>query len=216
VRSNESNLLILHPLLKGNHILCHIPDLFNRTATLEVEGVQNVLCLSIYGCFIGDVISNRPHFLPVELLGVQEHPVVEIGFVNVQVHHAGVWTANLRQISIPEATAHLSGFAPVLNFCFGNKIATLHHSSDNSVALSCTFQISNHLADRTAGVQFTQPGSSVSIGVVRSLLLLQVHQNHWHIQIPDSGKHIVRGGISEELNNDQIHISGSEFIAGCG
>ena len=97
----ESDLLILDPLLEGHNIASHIPDGLHRGAALDVEGVQDILRLGADGSLVGDVVSNGPHLFPVELLGVQLHPVVEVGFVDVQIHHAGVpWIVSLRTVSI--------------------------------------------------------------------------------------------------------------------
>ena len=215
VGSDEGNLLILDPLLKGHDILCHVPDLFNGAATLDVESVQNILCLSADGVFIGDVVSDGPHLLPVELLGVEEHPVVQVGFVNVQVHHAGIRTTNLCQIGVAEAAAHLCGTAPVLDLSLHLRVAALDHAGDNGVTLASALQVGHHLADCTAGVQLAQPSGSVRIGVVRGFLLLDVHENHGHVQVAHSGQHIVRSSVGQQLQNDQINVSGAELVA-CG
>ena len=38
VRGNHAQLLVLYPLLEGNDILRHIPNLLNGATTLNVEG----------------------------------------------------------------------------------------------------------------------------------------------------------------------------------
>ena len=76
VGSHKRNLFVLDPLLKGNNITGHIPDLFDRAAALNIKGIQNILCLGTNRFFIGDVIGNGPHFFPVKLLGVKPHAVV--------------------------------------------------------------------------------------------------------------------------------------------
>ena len=213
VGGHEGNLLVLDPLLKGNHVLGHIPDLFNRAAALNVEGVQNILRLGADGIFIGDVVSDGPHLLPVELLGVQPHTVVEVRLVDVEVHHAGIRAANLGQVRIAEAAAHLRGAAPVLNLGLYGGVTAFDHTGDDRMALACTLEVSDHLAHSAAGVEFAQPGGDVGVGVVGCLLLLDVDQHNGHIQIAHGGQHIIRGSVGQQLQNDKVNIRGAELIA---
>ena len=76
VRGYHAQLLVLHPLLEGHHILRHVPYLLDGTATLDVEGSQDVLGLGTDGRLVGDVVGYGPHLLPVELLGIDEHAMV--------------------------------------------------------------------------------------------------------------------------------------------
>ena len=216
VRSHKGDLLVLDPLLKSNYILCHIPDGFHGSAALDVEGVQNVLGFGTDGGFIGNIVGNRPHLLPVELLGVQPHTVVQVGLVNVQIHHAGIGAANLGKVRIPEAAAHLRGTAPVLNFCLCYRVSALNNTGDDGVALPGPLQIGHHLTHCAAGVQLPQPGGGVGVCVVGSLLLLKVHQHHGNVQVPDSREHIVGGGIGQQLHNDQIYVRSPELVPGSG
>ena len=127
--------------------------------------------------------------------------MVEVGLIDIQVHHARVGPANLGKVGVPEAPPHLGGFAPLRNLRLGVGVAPLHHPGDHRVALACPLQIGYHLAHSPAGVKFAQPGGGIGIGVVRSFLFLQVHQHHRYVQIPHSGQHVVAGGIGQELQN---------------
>ena len=209
---DEGDLLLLHPLLESHHILRHLPDLLHRAAALDVEGVQDALGLGPDGILVGDAVGDGPHLLPVELFGIQPHSVVEVGFVDVQVHHAGVGPSNLGQIGVPEAAAHLGSFTPVLDFLLGVGVASFHHAGDDGMALSRPLQIGHHLAHRPAGVELAQPGGGIGVGVIRGLLLLEVHQHHRHVQIPDGGQHIVGGGVGQQLQNHQVHVGGPELV----
>ena len=215
VGSNEGNFFILDPLLERHDILGHVPDLFHRAAAFDVEGVQDIFCLGADGGFVGDIVRDRPHLFPVELFGVQPHTVVEVGLVDVQVHHAGVRTTDLCQIGVTEAAAHLCGTAPVLDLGLYLRVTALDHAGNDGVTLAGALQICHHLTHGAAGVQFAQPGGSIGVGIVRGFLLLDIHQHHRHIQIANSGQHIIAGGVGEQLQNDQINVRGAELVA-CG
>ena len=215
VGSDERDLLVLDPLLKGHDILSHVPDLFNGAAALDVEGVQDIFCLGADGGFVSDIVRDRPHLFPVELFGVQPHTVVEVGFVDVQVHHAGVRTTDLCQIGVTEAAAHLCGTAPVLDLGLHLRVTALDHAGNDGVTLAGALQICHHLTHGAAGVQFAQPGGSIGVGIVRGFLLLDIHQHHGYVQVAHGGQHIVRGGVGQQLQNDQINVRGAELVA-CG
>ena len=207
-------MLILNPLLNCNNIFCHIPNLLDGAAALNVEGIQNILCLGTDGSFIGDGVGDGPHLLPVELLGVEEHPVVQVGFVDVQVHHAGVRTTALCQIGVTEAAAHLSGTTPVLALGLHLRVAALDHAGDDGVTLASTLQVGHHLAHGTTGIQLAQPSGGVGIGVVRGFLLLDIHQYHGYVQVAHGGQHIVRGSVGQQLQNDKNVASIITFYKG--
>ena len=84
------------------------------------------------------------------------------------------------------------------------------------MALSCPFQIGDHLAHSAAGVQSAQPCRGVGISIVRGFLLLQIHQHHRHTQIPNGGEHIVGRGVGQKLHDDQVHVSRPELVPGSG
>ena len=212
---HESDLLILNPLFKSDHVFCHFPDSLNRAAAFDLKCIQNVLSFGAYRFFIGDVVGNRPHFLPVKLLGVKMHPVVKVGLVDIQIHHAGVRAADLGQVCIPEAAADLSCTAPVLNFSLSNRIASLDDAGNHGMALSRALQISYHLTDGAAGIEFAEPGCRIRVGVVRSFLLLQVHEHHRYVQIAHSREHVVGSRIGKQLQDHEIHIGRTEFVTGC-
>ena len=212
VGGDKGNLFLLHPPLKGCYIPGHLPDLLHRAAALNLESVQDILGLGPDGILVGDIVGDGPQLLPVELLGIQEHPMVEVGLVDVQIHHAGVGPANLGQVGIPEAAAHLGGSAPVLNLRLDPGVSSFGNPSDDSVALARPLQVSHHLTHRAAGVQLAQPGCGISILIIGSQLLLEVDQHYRHVQVPDGRKHVVGGGVGQQLEYDQVHIGGPEFV----
>ncbi len=211
----EAQLLVLHPLLKGDHILGHVPDLFDGAAAPNVEGVEDLLGLGADLLLVGDIVGDGPHLLPVELLGVEPHPVVEVGLVDVQVHHAGVGPADLGEIRVTESPAHLRGFAPVGDLGVDLGVAALDDAGDDRMALAGALQVRHHLAHGAAGIEGAEPGGGVGVGVIRRFLLLEVDQHHRHVQIPHGGQHVVGGCIGQQLQDHQIHVGCAELVTGC-
>ena len=210
---HQAQLLVLDPLLEGHDVAGHVPDLFNRSAALDVEGVQDVLGLGTDGGLVGDVVGDGPHLLPVELLGVEEHAAIEVGLVDVQVHHAGIGPADLGDVGVTEAAAHLGRAAPVFDLGLEMGITALVHAGDDRVALAGALQVGHHLAHGAAGVQLAQPGGSVGGGVLGCALLLNVHQHHGHVQVPHGGQHIVARGVGQQLQDHQVYVRGAELVA---
>ena len=211
---NQAQLLVFHPLLEGYHVFGHVPHFLYRTTTFNVERVENVLSFGADGVLIGDVVGDGPHLFPVKLLRVEPHTMIEVGLVDVEVHHAWVWTPNLGNVRVAEAAAYLGGTAPVLNLCLHVWVAAFNHTRDHGVALAGTLQVCNHLTYSTAGIKLAEPGWDVGVGVVWSLLFLNVHQHHRNIQVANGWKHVVGGGVGKQLKNHQIHVGGTEFITG--
>ena len=215
MRSYHTQLFVLDPLLEGHDILGHIPDLLDGAAALDVEGVEDVLCLGTDGSLVGNIVGNGPHLLPVELLGIDEHSVVEIGLVNIEVHHAWIGTAYLGDIGIAETTTHLSSTTPILNLSLNTWVAALNHTCNHSRTLAGTIQVGHHLADGTTGIEFAQPGGNVGLGIVGSQLFLYVDNHDGHVQIAHGRQHIVRSAIGQHLQDDQVYIGCTELVACC-
>ena len=213
MRGNEAQLFLFHPGLKGHQVAGHLPNLLNGAAALDVKGVQNVLRLLPDGSLVGNIVRDGPHLFPVKLLGVQPHPVIQVGLVDVQVHHTGIGPADLGQVCVPKTAADLGGLAPVLNLRLHNGIAALHHAGDNSMALAGPLQVGHHLPHGAAGIQLAQPLGGVSMLVVRGAELLDVDQHHGHVQIPHGGQHVVGGGVGQQLEDDQVHIGGAKLVS---
>ena len=209
----KAQLFILNPLLKGHYITGHIPNLFNG-AILNIKGIQNILSLGLNNSFIINIISNSPHLFPIKLLGIEPHSMIEVGFINIKIHHAWVWTTNLSQIGITESPAYLSCSAPILQLSLYSRIATLYYTGNNCMALAGSFQICYHLAYSATSIKLTQPGRNISISIIRSLFLLYINQHYRHIQISNSWQHIVGCCISQKLENNQIYISSTELVTG--
>ena len=188
---DQAQLLVLDPLLEGHDVLCHLPDLFDAPAALDVKGVQDVLCLGTDGVLVGDVVGDGPHLFPIELLGVQEHAAIEVRFVDVQIHHAGVGAADLGDVGVAEAAANLRGPAPILDFPLHARVAALDDAGDDSVALAEAVQVGHGLAHSAAGVALAQPGGDVGVVVVQRLELLHVHDDDGHVQVAYGGQHVV-------------------------
>ena len=138
--------------------------------------------------------------------------MIEICLVDIQVHHAGIGASNLRKVRIAEAAADLRRFAPVGDFRVNLRVSALDNPGNDGVTLSGPLQIGYHFTHRAAGIQFAQPCRGICVRVIRGLLLLQIDQNDRHVQIPDGGKHIVGCGVSQKLQNHEVHVSGPELI----
>ena len=214
VRSNHAQLFVLDPLLEGYNVFGHIPYFFDGSAAFNLEGVENILSLGTDGSLIVDVIGNGPHLLPIELLGINKHTMVEVGLVDVEVHHARIRTTDLGNVRIAETTTHLCRTAPVLDFCLCARITAFHYARDDGRTFACTIQVGNHFAGGTASIQLAQPGWDVGFGIIRSLFLLEVHDDDRNVQVANSRQHIVRGAIGEHLQNHEIDVSCAELIAG--
>ena len=139
--------------------------------------------------------------------------MVQVGLVNVEVHHAGVGAADLRDVGIAEAAAHLGCLAPVFDLVVNVRIAAFDNARNDRVTLAGTLEVSDHFADRAAGVELAKPGGSIGVSIVGSFLFLNVDQNDRHIQIADSGEHIVACCVGQKLQDHKVHIGCAEFVA---
>ena len=141
--------------------------------------------------------------------------MVEVGFVNIEVHHPRIGTAYLGNVGIAETATHLGSTAPVLNLSLHLGVTTLDNTGNNGRALTGTIQVSHHLANGTTGVELTQPGGNIGLGIVGCQLLLHVDNDNGHIQVAHGRQHIIRGTIGQHLQDDEIHISSAELVTSC-
>ena len=187
VGSYHTQFLVFYPLFESNDVLGHIPYLFNRAATLNLEGVEDVLGLSFDGSLVGDVIGDSPHLLPVELLGIDEHTMVEVGLVDVEIHHARIRTADLGDVRIAETAAHLGSTAPVFDFSLYLWVATFDNAGNDGRALAGTVQVGYHFTDGTTGVELTKPCGDIGLGVVGRQFLLYVDDDDRYVKVAHGG-----------------------------
>ena len=213
VRGDQAELFVLDPLLESHHVSGHIPYLFDGSAAFDLEGVQDILCLGADRILIGDVVGDSPHLLPVELLGVDPHSVVEVGLVDVEVHHAGIRSSDLSQVGVAESPADLRRTAPLIDFLSNIGIAAFDNTCDHCVSLSCALKVSDHLADSAACIELAKPCRCIGVGVIRRLEFLYVHQNNRHVDVANSGKHVVRGRVGEKLADHQVYVRRAELVA---
>ena len=189
--SDHSKMLILYPFLKCYNIFCHIPYFLNCSAALNIKGVQNILSFCTNCILICDIIRNCPHFFPVKLFGIKEHSVVQVGLINVKIHHTWVRSSNLGNICVTESSSYLSCFTPVFNLSLNIWISAFYNTSDNSMSLSSSLKVSNSFSNSTAGISFAEPCSNVCVIVIQSFQLLNIYQNNRNIQVTDCRKHVV-------------------------
>ena len=214
MRGNHAEFLVLYPLLESHHIFGHVPYFLNGTAAFNLEGVEDILSLGADSFLVGDIIGNSPHLLPIELLGIDKHTVIEVGLVDIEVHHTGIGTANLCDIGIAETATHLSSTAPVLDFSLNLRVSAFYHTCNDSRTLAGTVQVSHHLTDGTAGIQLAQPDGNIGLSVIGSQFLLHIHDDYRHIEVAHRRQHIIRGAIGEHLQDNEVHIGSTELITG--
>ena len=174
VRSDETQLLVFHPLLERHYVFRHIPYFIYRAAAFNLERIEYILCLRADSRLVGHMVGDSPHLLPVELLGIEPHTVVEVRLVDIQVHHTGIGTTDLGDVRIAETAAHLCGAAPVFYLALYLGVFALQ-TGDDGMTLARTLQVGYHLAHCAAGVQFTQPCGCIRVLVVRRRQFLHVH-----------------------------------------
>ncbi len=216
VASDQTDLLVLDPLLKGDNVLGHLLDglVGDLGAALDVEGVENLGGLGIHGSPVVDVVGDGPHLLPVKLLGVEAQTVVEVGLVDIEVHHARVRTADLGNVGTTQATTYLGGTAPLLELLGHSRVATLDDTGHDGMTLAGAVKVGHDLSGGAAGVQIAQPRGDVGIGIVGLGLLLHVDHDDGHIQVAHDRQHVVARGIGEHLQDDQVDVLGAELVAG--
>ena len=141
--SDHSKMLVFYPLLKSNYIFCHIPYFLNGAAALNIECIKDILCLCPDCLLICNIISDRPHLLPVELFCVEEHSVIEVCLINIQIHHTRIWSSDLRNVSLTESSSYLSSLAPVFDLSLNCRISAFYNACDNRMSLACSLKVSN-------------------------------------------------------------------------
>ncbi len=139
--------------------------------------------------------------------------MVEVGLVDVEVHHAGIRSSDLGQVGVAESPADLCRAAPLVDFFGHIGIAALDDACNNCVALSSALKVRDHLADRATGVELAQPCRCICIGVIRRLELLDVDQDDRYVHVANCGKHVVRSCIGQKLADDQIDVRRAELVA---
>ena len=212
---HQSQLLVLYPLLKGHHVSGHLPDLFHRCAAFYVKGIQYILSLCPDGRLVVYIIGYGPDLFPVKLLCIQMHPVVEVGLVDIEIHHSRIGSSYLGDIRIPEAAAYLSRPAPFLDLLCYPGISSLDDSGYHGMSLAEALEIRHHLSHGSAGIGLSQPLCGARVIVIESLELLYIYEDNGYVQILDCRKHIIGGSIGKKLHEHQVHVSGPELVPCC-
>ena len=97
------------------------------------------------------MVGYSPHLLPIKLLGIKPHAVVEVRFVDIQVHHARIRSSDLCDVRVAEPAAHLCCAAPLFDLALHFGIVTLN-TCNNGMPFAGTLKVGNHLAYGTAGI----------------------------------------------------------------
>ena len=205
-------MLVFYPFLKSNNVFSHIPYFLDRAAALNIECIKDILCLCTDCFLVCDIISDRPHLLPVELFCVEEHSVIEVCLINIQIHHTRIWSSDLCNVSLTESSSYLSSLAPVFDLSLNCRISAFYNACDNRMSLACSLKVSNRLAYSTACIAFTQPGGNVSVFIIQRFQFLNVHKNDRNIKITDCRKHVVGCCIGQHLKKYKINICCTEFV----
>ena len=140
--------------------------------------------------------------------------MVEVGLIDVEVHHTGVRTADLGDVGVAETTADLSGLAPVFDLRFDFGVSPFDDTGDDGMSLAGTFEVSDHFADSAAGIEFAEPGRDVGVGIVRSGFLLDVDEDDRDIEVSDGRQHVVGCCVGQELQDDEVDVRCAELVAG--
>ena len=212
--SNHAEMLIFYPFLECNNVFRHIPYFFDRAAILNIKSIKNILCFCTDCLFICDIVSDRPHFFPVKLFGVQEHSVIQVCLIDVKIHHTRIRSSDLSDIGIAESSSYLCSLAPVFDFCLNSRISALNYTCNNSMSLACSFQIGNCFTYSAACISFAKPCSDICVIIIQCFKLLNVHKNNRNIKITDCWKHVVGGSVGQHLEKYQINICCTELISG--
>ena len=212
---DETQFLVFHPFFKRNDIFCHFPDFFDASAALDVKRIKDILRFRADRVLICDIISDGPHFLPVKLLCIQVHPSVQVGLINVEIHHARVRPADLGDIRVTESPSRLRGTAPVFDLCLDSRISALHNAGDHRMSLTIPFKVSHHLAYSAARIALSEPRRDICVVIVQSFQLLDIHEHDRHIQVLHSREHVVGRSVCKELKEHQIHVRRAEQVARC-
>ena len=215
MRSDQAEFLVLNPFLKSHDIFCHFPYFFDTSSALDIEGVEDILCFRADRVLICDIVGDSPHLLPVELLGVKMHSSVQVGLVDIKVHHTRIRSSDLRNIGIAESSSYLSRAAPVFDLRLDSGIPALYNAGDNRMSLAVSLQVGNHLAYSSAGIAFAEPGSDICVVVVKSFQFLNVYKNYRHIQILHCGKHVVGCSVGQKLEEYKVNVCRAEKISRC-
>ena len=184
-------MFVLYPFFKSNNVFGHIPYFLNGAAALNIECIKDILCFCPDCLLICNIISDRPHLLPVELFCVEEHSVIEVCLINIQIHHTRIWSSDLRNVSLTESSSYLSSLAPVFDLSLNAWISAFYNTCDNSVSLAGSLKVSNSFSNSTAGISFAEPCSNVCVIVIQSFQLLNIYQNNRNIQVTDCRKHVI-------------------------
>ena len=213
--SDQTQLLVLDPLLKSDHVFCHFPDFFNASAAFDIEGVKDFLSLCADRVFVGNVVGDDPHLFPVELLGIKSHLSVKVGLVDIKIHHAWIRSSDLGDVGIAESSSGLCCTAPVFDLSLNDGIAAFYDACDAGMSLAESFKVSYHFADSTACIAFAQPYRDIGVIVIEGFQFLHIDKNDRNVQILDGRKHVVGGCIGKKLKEHQINVCRAEFVAGC-
>ena len=121
-------------------MLCHVHNIFIicGSAAFYFEGIDDVLCLCLDSFGIGNIIRDRPHIFPVKLLSIQTHAVVQVGLVDIEIHHTGIRTSDLGNVGLTETSADLCCLTPVGDLCCHLRITAFYDAGDHSMSLACT------------------------------------------------------------------------------
>ena len=141
------------------------------------------------------------------------HPSVQVGLVNIEIHHTRIRSSDLCDIRIAESSSHLSRAAPFPDLFLNARISALNDACDHGMSLAIALKVCNHLAYSAAGITFTQPGRDVRVVIIQGLYLLYIYKDNRHIQILYSRQHIVGCCVCKELHDHQVNVRRAELVA---
>ena len=143
------------------------------------------------------------------------HPSVQVGLINVKIHHARIRPADLGDVRIAESPSRLCGAAPVFDLCLDTRVSALDNAGDHRMSLTVSLKVSHHLAHSAARIALSEPCRDVCVVIVQGFQFLDIHKHNRHIQVLHSREHVVGRSVCKELKEHQIHIRRAEQVARC-
>ena len=183
---HHSKIFLFYPFFKCHNVFCHIPyrlngSCFSVFVRCYIKCLKNIFRLCPDCILVCDMICDCPHFFPVKLFCIKSHAVIQIGFINIQIHHSRIRSSDLCDIGITESSSDLCCLTPLFYLRCHIVISTFHNTGDYCMSLSCSFKICNHLSDCSTCIQLAKPCWCICIGIIRCLTFLNIHKNNRYI-----------------------------------
>ena len=95
------------------------------------------------------------------------HPSVQVGLVDIEVHHTRIRSSDLSDVCIAESSSDLSCTAPVLDLFLNARVSAFYDACDHGMSLAVALKVCHHLAYSAACIAFAQPGCDVCVVIIK-------------------------------------------------